>query len=517
MKALCRTLALVLFLSLCVLLFPLPAAALPRPEITAKQALCINLETGKVLYEKNASTPIAPASFAKIMTAVLALEYRDENHPETVEVTKRALASVSGSKLGFREGEIIAYDDLLAALIIANANDAAYLLADTVAGSTAAFVLEMNQKAILLGMKNTHFTNPAGTDEAGMTTTLSDMAILAEYAYNIPDYQTFSSAETYTIPPTAFKKKGYSFSNNNKLMIDDPRIGYFVSGAVGLNAGGTDRAGYCCVSILPFNGLTTLAIVSGSTYVAPTYMHFKDVSALLNYAKKGYVEMTVVKQGEIIYELPVEQGKEVDHVIAITDRNISGLLPADLDPEKDLVFQMELTEKTLTAPVKQGAVLGHYTILYQGEVLGSAQLVAQSPVNRNFWLYLLSVLESVVKNPWVSALLLILLIVTVGALILLILYWLFGEKMTAYRKKLFKKSPPPPPADEDSDDKKKASEQDKTKQNAPASTDDKTVTQKPVKATPVKKKAPVKMPKKVPNKKPSKPVSDLLGDKRNFK
>ncbi len=518
MKAL-RLLALILALSFCAVFPSFSASALDDPEIAGRQALCINLETGKILYEKNADESIAPASFTKMMTAILAIEYKQTATPEPVLVSKRVL-SMAGANKYFHDGETISYDDLLAALIIANANDAAYLLAETVSGNTAAFVSEMNRKAVEIGMKNTHFTNPAGTDESGMTTTLNDIALLARYAYNNPEFKALSSAESYTIPPTPFKKKGYTLSNNNKLVVNNPLIGYYVKGAIGLNAGGTEKAGYCCASILPYNGLTTLALVSGSTYVAPSYMHFKDVAALLNYGKSGFSEITVIKEGEIIGELPVSQGKDVDHVIAVLDRNISALLPTDLDLKQDLTYTVDFTEKSLVAPVKQGAVLGTYTVSYNGEALGTAQLVAQSAVNRHFWLYLLALLKAFVTTPWVAAILILGGIAVLVLIVLLLIFYLFGDKITAYRKmKRLKKSQAalPKKEAEESEEKKEQTPSNDTTSPKPLPQKTKKAGKKPVKLPKNPAATPQSPPKKKPKRKPSAPVSDLLGGSRGKK
>jgi D-alanyl-D-alanine carboxypeptidase len=412
----------------------LSASADQEPEIYGKNALCINMESGKIFYEKNAGKTIAPASFTKIMTAVLALEYQEQYAPYTITVTNRALSGTVGNKIGFKEGEILAYEDLLAALIIANSNDAAHILAEEISGSIPAFVIKMNQKAKELGMVNTHFTNPSGVDESGMETTLWDMAVLAKHAYTFQEYQQLSTMSSYTILPTEKTKKGYKLINNNKLVINDVMVGYYVKGAVGLNAGGTEKAGYCCISTLQYNGLTTVALVSGSTYISPTYMHFKDIMALFNYANNNYSEITVVKAGTIIREIPVKQGKDTDHVIVVTEKNIGGLLPVDVNTKTNLVSEINLNAETLTAPIKQGTVVGTYTVTYNGEVLGHVNLITQSAVERSLWLFILAIIKDILSTGWVKGVLL-------GSFILFFLYAgtiivfaLFGKQIREKRK-----------------------------------------------------------------------------------
>ena len=144
MKKVCKICLVVLLTALLFDVCFLSASADQEPEIYGKNALCINMESGKIFYEKNAGKTIAPASFTKIMTAVLALEYQEQYAPYTITVTNRALSGTVGNKIGFKEGEILAYEDLLAALIIANSNDAAHILAEEISGSIPAFVIKNN-------------------------------------------------------------------------------------------------------------------------------------------------------------------------------------------------------------------------------------------------------------------------------------------------------------------------------------------------------------------------------------
>jgi hypothetical protein len=130
----------------------------------------------------------------------------------------------------------------------------------------------------------------------------------------------------------------------------------------------------------------------------------------------------------------VKQGKDTDHVIVVTEKNIGGLLPVDVNTKTNLVSEINLNAETLTAPIKQGTVVGTYTVTYNGEVLGHVNLITQSAVERSLWLFILAIIKDILSTGWVKGVLL-------GSFILFFLYAgtiivfaLFGKQIREKRK-----------------------------------------------------------------------------------
>ena len=163
-----------------------PSAALEDPTVSnAKGIYLYNLENNKAVFTQNAEEQVYPTSTVKIMTGILAIENLSERLDENITVTSSMLSAVSGNNIGLAAGEIVTIDSMIRALLVNGANDAAYVLAHTVSGSTEEFVTLMNTKAKELGAHHTHYTNPTGMHDENMYTTAEDTAQIAKYAYGL--------------------------------------------------------------------------------------------------------------------------------------------------------------------------------------------------------------------------------------------------------------------------------------------------------------------------------------------
>ncbi len=221
-----------------VLLFCLavPATAHPDPFPAAARSYVVELD-GTVLWKKEASRHLPPASLTKLMTSLLVLE---RGRPEAVVTVSRAAAHETGSRIGIKEGETFRPVDLLAATLMASANDACHALADAVAGSESRFVHLMNQRARQLGMKDTRFANACGHDAPGHRSSARDLTLLAHEVLKRPELLLITSRIEATIS-TLDGAHSYRFENKNEL------IGRYV-GAFGLKSGYTANAGKCLIA-----------------------------------------------------------------------------------------------------------------------------------------------------------------------------------------------------------------------------------------------------------------------------
>lgn len=213
------------------------------PTISADAAIVVDTSSRVVLFSKNADVRLSPASTTKIMTALTALDWY---HPTDMLTVQRDY--VEGSGLHLQKGDSLTFEDLLYAMLLPSANDAAYTIADNYPGGFTTFVDKMNEKVRLFGLPNTHFLDPAGLEDDGDYTTAKDLATIASFAINHPLFAKIVATRYATITTT--KGNSYQLMNLNKL------LGYY--GVNGIKTGTTDLAGQV---------LVTSALISGHQYV----------------------------------------------------------------------------------------------------------------------------------------------------------------------------------------------------------------------------------------------------------
>ena len=215
----------------------------------ASAAVLLDKLTGEVLYQKKADERLSIASTTKIMSAIIVLENADLRAVHTVTYTE---ANIEGSSLGIKAGDRITIKNLLYGLMLVSGNDAAYALADATSGSVEGFVDMMNNKAKELGLKNTHFTNPAGLSADEHYCSAYDLALITSYALDNALFCEMCSLIEYKINLISPKKSIYLYNHNRLLRTYD--------GCIGVKTGYTERAGRCLVSAAKRRGQTLIAV-----------------------------------------------------------------------------------------------------------------------------------------------------------------------------------------------------------------------------------------------------------------
>ena len=221
-------------------------SAAQLPPLSAPASLLGDSATGQVLAQHEASAPRLMASTTKIMTALLVLE---RTHPADVVVVSPA-ALIGGSTMNLAAGETLTVQDLLWGLLLNSGNDAALALAEHVAGSEAAFVALMNERAAQLGMLNTHFANPHGLDAPDHYTSAYDLWLATQAAMQYPVFHEMVATPAHTAA-------GHSLRSTNELLTLDPS-------ANGVKTGTTDGAGQCLVASVDRRSHRVIGVVLGS-------------------------------------------------------------------------------------------------------------------------------------------------------------------------------------------------------------------------------------------------------------
>ena len=364
MKRLCSF--LLALLALTVLTVPAGAEEL---AVEAEACLLMEKTTGEVLYAVNEHEPLEPASVTKIMTILLVMEAIDSGQLQYGDVVTASAhaCSMGGSQIWLKENEQMTVEDMLKAVCVASANDCSVALAEHLAGSEAAFVERMNQRAAELGMEDTVFMNPTGLPAEGHVTSAYDIALMSrELILNHPDVRRFT-----TIWMDTLRNGEFGLSNTNKLI-------HSYEGATGLKTGSTDGALYCLSATAERDGMELIAVI----LKAPTSaQRFAGAQALLNYGFASYGLAEIQTPGDLA-PIPVRLGAEK----AVTAR-LEGETALLAEKEKLGTLETELTMETeLSAPVAEGQEVGRLTVTSGGETLAEFPLVADRAVARlTYW------------------------------------------------------------------------------------------------------------------------------------
>jgi D-alanyl-D-alanine carboxypeptidase (penicillin-binding protein 5/6) len=330
---------------------PAPEALVP-PSLSAASAVLVDVTTGQTLFALDPAERRPVASLTKIMTAYLVLKRASPADVVTVSEVA-ASGQVPGiSSLGLVAGERILVQELLYALLLQSANDAAVALAEHVGGSVEAFVEMMNRTAARLGLERTRFTSPNGLDDAG-TSTARDLARLTRAAYAVPGFATIASTRTHTIPsPTGEPRV---VQNRNVLL-------WLYPGAIGVKTGFTSAAGFCIVATADRGNERLLAVVLGEPGEA-----FSDAAALLNFGFAAFERRPVIREGRVLPPVEID-GRFVP---VATGSGLESLVPVEASIRHRVVV-----DAGVRFPPARGQVIGRVVVsVADGLVLGDVPLV----------------------------------------------------------------------------------------------------------------------------------------------
>ncbi|MBR6916091.1 MAG: D-alanyl-D-alanine carboxypeptidase, partial [Clostridia bacterium] len=312
----------------------------PDPPLLEKvgSACLYNVESNDVLFELNPDAEIYPTSTVKIMTGIVALE----NSPDLkkqITVTDQMLESVRGNAIGFMPGEVVTVEQALYCLLVNNANDAAMILAYAVAGSEAAFVDMMNEKARELSALKTHYTNCTGMHDDASVTTASDTLKIAKYAYSLDRFIEITSTGHYVVDATNLSEARDVY-NRNCLVSKYYKDEYYYEGVVGLNAGSTPQGGYCAVTVAhdAEATVTYISVVMNAESDEETMYNYKGTADLLDWAFSSFGFREVLGKKQVVCEIPVKLAQTVDYVTLVPAESLTVFLPADADIERDVTI-----------------------------------------------------------------------------------------------------------------------------------------------------------------------------------
>lgn len=358
------------------------AAELPNPDCTA--AVLMDAGSGKVLYEKNAEAHTQPASVTKLMTALLVVEHLDLDKEVKVPA---AAAGILGNNIGLKTGERLTVRQLLNAMLIVSANDAAVALAIETGGSLPHFYQMMNAKAKALGMKNTHYKSPNGLIESNNHyMSAEDTAILTRVFLRNQTLAAIVKKVHYEIPATNKSKARKMKSTNNmlfdsksKIHADGKLIHPRYAGTIGVKTGTMNASGYCFSAAVKRGSTTLIAVVMHANGVDGSLSRFSAVIPMFDYGFENFRDVSLVAAGAAVGHVKVRYGHHT-FVKAVAAEGASTTLPKEAD--EDIASYKVVLDKDIKAPLAAGDKVGVVNVYESGEKTASFDVTVTQAVTR---------------------------------------------------------------------------------------------------------------------------------------
>ncbi len=329
------------------------------PSVAATAYLLMDSDTGYVIAEKNADERLPPASLTKMMTSYIVSSEIEKGAIKPTDMVNISVKAwkMKGSSMYIREGTQVSVKDLLRGVIIQSGNDASVALAEHIAGSEEGFVQIMNQQAVLLGMKDTHFANSTGWPADEHYTTARDLAKLAQALINdYPEHYKLYS-EKY------FKYNDIDQPNRNTLLFTDSSVD-------GVKTGQTEEAGFCLVASSKRDDVRLISVVMGTKTNAA---RASESQKLLGYGFRYFDTHKIYDENQLVSVVDVWKGKQ-ESVPLIVTKPVLVTFPKGSEDKIQLKVDVN---PYIEAPFEQGTPLGKLSMMLDGKVLKEVPLVSK--------------------------------------------------------------------------------------------------------------------------------------------
>ncbi|RGX56058.1 D-alanyl-D-alanine carboxypeptidase [Anaerotruncus sp. AF02-27] len=429
------------------------AANYPPPfadELYCQAVYMLNLDSNSEVFAKNEQAQMNPSSLNKIMTCILALEEVADPDTETTELKayiQNELYNLGVTQLGgIYMGEPMTIRDLMYAMMLQSANEAAMMIADYIGDGDIPYFCElMNKKAKEIGAKNTNFANPTGLYAEENKSTAYDLALIVQYAMQNQDFVDIVTTRTYTSQPTPNYPNGISWVSNNQMQ-NPSDTDYYYEGLKGVIPGAlTELNMRNFASVATRDGYSYLLVVLGAPITNEDGERYKtnlawfDTNRLYNWAFETFRVKTLMDIGEEVAEVGVRLSWDKDHIKLLAADKFASLVPNETT-EDSLETFVEIdkkytevpvkgkkgenspdTEKFIDAPVKKGEEIGHVKLMLAGEEVGRVRLVAAESVEQSKWLYYVDKVKSFTSNFLFKFVLTFLIVLVVLYIVLMII------------------------------------------------------------------------------------------------
>ncbi len=345
----------------------------------SETAVVIDMTSDYILFDKDKDKKMYPASLTKLMTAILTVE--NKSTEDTTVVTESALQGINkyeSTNVDLDAGDVVTVDELLHALLIPSANDAANVLAEFVGGTQEEFVNMMNSRAKEIGCENTNFVNANGLHDDNHYTTAYDMALIAREAMKNPYIASVVGQWSFVM-----EGSGYTYASTNHLVSRYVYLDYYYENATGIKTGYTDQAKRTLAASATDGEHSIIAVVMGCPDDKDdgTFTSFVDAKQLLSHFLSTNSNKTYISANQIIEEKTVKNASGDGRVLLVTPVTREAYLPADVS-DKDFTYDVHVKE--LVAPIEKNQQLGYADVLYNGTVISRIELCSDRAIKKSY-------------------------------------------------------------------------------------------------------------------------------------
>jgi len=336
-------------------------------DVSTDSAILLELETGQVLFEKNADRVLPPASITKIMPLLIAMEKLEEGSISLDDVVtiSRYAESMGGSQIFLAANTQVKLNKLLKAVTIASGNDASVAVGEYIAGTYSNFVAMMNEKAEELGMNSTNFSNSTGLPDPNHYSTARDISIMAKELSKYPQVLEWASIWTETID---LPGRQAMLVNTNSLINKYPSMD-------GLKTGHTQEAGFCLAATAKKGDTRLISVVLQGESLNERE---EATTRLLDYGFNAFSKQKIAVKGDQIQNIPIVESEDK---VAVGEIAKDLYVMVKKGQEKEISQEVEVKD-SLTAPIAKGELLGNLTVYNGEEVISTVNVVAAEDIER---------------------------------------------------------------------------------------------------------------------------------------
>lgn len=342
-------------------------------NLNSKSCIILDRKSKDVLYGKNEKNKVKMASTTKIMTAIVVIENADLN--KTVEISKKS-ASTGGSRLGLKTSDKITINHLLYGLMLCSGNDAAVALAESVAGSISSFANLMNNKAIELGLENTHFETPHGLDSDNHYTTAYELALLTDYALKNSTFFKIVGTKNYTININGSPK---NLTNTNELLGN-------LNGVYGVKTGFTNGANRCLVTSCKRGDMDIICVVLGAD---TKKFRTQDSIKLIEYVFNTYTYINIENKINEYFNNWISNNKNSFFIEKGISQNIeliyssleNSIIPVKKEDINNIEFLIDINTY-LQAPIHENDKIGTINVLLNNSVICHCNILCKNSITK---------------------------------------------------------------------------------------------------------------------------------------
>lgn len=374
---------------------PVLAEAEPFPDTSRASAVYFyHLESDRLIGESNADVQLPAGSTVKILSGLLFCERLGAQLGDEIEITMDMIRNSTGRRFRMKVGEIYTVEQLLYLAVCGSYNDAFDALAYVIGGGDArAFVAEMSERAIELGLTSTVIADHTGLSDSSFTTA-RDLFVLARAAVENSFYMTICSSEIYDLP----QKRIY---NANALLSTAEDTRYYNTLCRGLSAGSTTLGGYSLVTLAQKDNERYLCVVLGASKGEGTdgeIYSYEIANRLIDWGFSNYANVEILSPDVTLCTIPVTVSDMTESLEVRPGESLQVYLPKDAELGREVTYSIRLMYESLEAPVAEGMHVGYVAVIYRGETVGTVNLYTVGTAQRSGFISRLMRLRSITED-----------------------------------------------------------------------------------------------------------------------